>query len=197
MIFETIYYDKQTELLNLNLINMKKSILFGVLAFFAISAMGIQDATAQNDDTKNQNSGTTLVNPKKAKPAPTNVDQAPGTDKTNGCCDKKNCGSKKVNPDPKAAKSATNDPNGKVKKATKEPTPERAAKSATNDPNGKVKKATKEPTPEKAAKSATNDPNGKVKKATKEPTPEKAPLNPTSKKNPKQKKSTNASKAEK
>ena len=28
---------------------MKKSILFGALAFFAISAMGIQDANAQNE----------------------------------------------------------------------------------------------------------------------------------------------------
>ena len=56
---------------------MKKSILFGALAIFAISALSIHDATAQNVDKKAKKAETTTVTEKKAQPEATTVTQEP------------------------------------------------------------------------------------------------------------------------
>ena len=66
---------------------MKKSILFGALAFFAISALGIQDATAQNVELKTKKSGTTAVVEKKENPTLSTDTQKPVEQKKAECCD--------------------------------------------------------------------------------------------------------------
>ena len=76
---------------------MKKSILFGALAFFAISALGIQDANAQNDASKNKKAESTeAVCPKKEKPAATTVEQTPVKEKKADCCSEKKADCKKA-----------------------------------------------------------------------------------------------------
>lgn len=68
--------------------NMKKSILFGVLAFFAVTAMGIQNANAQEVKVKKAEKATT-VSVEKQKPSTTTADQAPVKQKKDDCCDSK------------------------------------------------------------------------------------------------------------
>lgn len=76
---------------------MKKSILFGALAFFAISALGIQEANAQNAETKIKKTDITSVKEEKeAKPAPNAVMQEPVKQRKDDCC-----ADKKVAPDKK------------------------------------------------------------------------------------------------
>lgn len=68
---------------------MKKSILFGALAIFAISALGIQDANAQNVEAKAKKAESTAVVEKKEKPAATTVEQTPVKEKKADCCAEK------------------------------------------------------------------------------------------------------------
>ena len=68
---------------------MKKSILFGALAIFAMSALGIQDATAQNADTKAKKAETTTMTEKKTQPEASNVAQEPVKQKKGDCCAEK------------------------------------------------------------------------------------------------------------
>ncbi len=92
---------------------MKKSILFGALAFFAVSAMGIQDANAQEVKVKKAENATT-VTVEKQTPSSTTVAQEPVKQKKDDCCaDKKVsaekkkgdcCSEKNVNCDKKKAK---------------------------------------------------------------------------------------------
>ena len=81
---------------------MKKSILFGALAFFAVSAMGIQDANAQNEVKVNAKKAET-VSQKQEKTTTTAVSQEPVKKKDDCCADKKTdqkkgdcCADKKV-----------------------------------------------------------------------------------------------------
>ena len=125
---------------------MKKSILFGALAFFAISVLGIQDATAQTVDTKNKKSETTLANPKKEKPDPTNVDKTTTTTATTtttkeqkACCaEKKDCSQKDCD-----RKNAKNDPkaNASVKKGSTKADKD-VMKPSTKNEAKKAKKGT-------------------------------------------------------
>ena len=74
---------------------MKKSILFGALAFFAVSAMGIQDANAQEVKVKKAENATT-VTVEKQTPSSTTVAQEPVKQKKDDCCaDKKVSAEKK------------------------------------------------------------------------------------------------------
>ena len=68
---------------------MKKSILFGALAIFAMSALSIQDATAQNADTKAKKAETTTMTEKKTQPEASNVAQEPVKQKKGDCCAEK------------------------------------------------------------------------------------------------------------
>ena len=80
---------------------MKKSILFGALAFFAISAMGIQNAAAQEVDTKAKKAESKAVAvEKKDAPSATTVRQEPVKEKKADCC-----ADKKVAKDEKTVKS--------------------------------------------------------------------------------------------
>lgn len=102
---------------------MKKSILFGALAMFAIGAMSIQDANAQNADVKSKKAETT-VSANAEKAAPSAVKQEPVKQKKDECCGAKAaapvqkkgecCGAKAAAPDQKkgeccGAKAATAD----------------------------------------------------------------------------------------
>ena len=88
---------------------MKKSILFGALAFFAVSAMSIENANAQTP-VKVKKAETTEVSKKSQAPSTTTVKQEP-VKKADDCCadkkvsaDKKNvdcCADKKVSADKK------------------------------------------------------------------------------------------------
>ena len=87
---------------------MKKSILFGALAFFAISAMGIQDANAQNE-VKVKKAETTAVSEEQGKPSTSTVSQVPVKQKKDDCCAEKKeakdcCAEKKVSADKKDSK---------------------------------------------------------------------------------------------
>ena len=92
---------------------MKKSILFGALAFFAVSAMGIQDANAQEVKVKKAENAT-AVSVEKQTPSSTTVAQEPVKQKKDDCCaDKKVsaekkkgdcCAEKNVSADKKKAK---------------------------------------------------------------------------------------------
>ena len=98
---------------------MKKSILFGALAFFAISAMGIQNAAAQEVDTKAKKAESKAVAvEKKDAPSATTVRQEPVKEKKADCCAEKKaeckkadakkadcCADKKVAKDEKTVKS--------------------------------------------------------------------------------------------
>lgn len=72
---------------------MKKSILFGALAFFAVSAMSIQDANAQNEE-KAKAKKIESVSEKQEKAAPVKVAQEP-VKKKDGCCAEKKVSSEK------------------------------------------------------------------------------------------------------
>lgn len=68
---------------------MKKSILFGVMAMFAIGALSIQTANAQNVEVKVKKAETAKVSTKAETPSATTVAQEP-VKKTDDCCaDKK------------------------------------------------------------------------------------------------------------
>lgn len=71
---------------------MKKSILFGALAFFAVSAMSIQDANAQNEEKTNAKK-VEVMNEKQEK-APVKVAQEP-VKKNSDCCAEKNVSAEK------------------------------------------------------------------------------------------------------
>ena len=71
---------------------MKKSILFGALAFFAVSAMSIQDANAQNEE-KAKVKKVESVSEKQEKAAPVKVAQEPV--KKDDCCAEKKVSSEK------------------------------------------------------------------------------------------------------
>jgi hypothetical protein len=74
---------------------MKKSILFGALAMFAIGALSIQDANAQNAEVKSKKAETTVVKSEK-QPTASTVAQEPVKQKKDDCCaDKKACAEKK------------------------------------------------------------------------------------------------------
>lgn len=105
---------------------MKKSILFGALAFFAVSAMSIENANAQTP-VKVKKAETTEVSKKSQAPSTTTVKQEP-VKKTDDCCadkkvsaDKKNadcCADKKVSADKKFSTDKKVKADGKrVKKA--------------------------------------------------------------------------------
>ena len=68
---------------------MKKSILFGALAMFAIGAMSIQDANAQNAEVKSKKAETTVVKSEK-QPTASAVAQEPVKQKKDDCCAEKN-----------------------------------------------------------------------------------------------------------
>lgn len=101
---------------------MKKSILFGALAIFAISALSIQNVNAQTPEKKADSKSVEQVTEKSKTPAVTTVGQEP-VQKKGDCCqgkkacaDKKKggdcCADKKVGTDEKSVKSE-----GKVIKA--------------------------------------------------------------------------------
>lgn len=73
---------------------MKKSILFGALAFFAVSAMSIQDVNAQNEEKANAKK-IESVSEKQEKAAPVKVAQEPVKKKDDCCADKKVSAEKK------------------------------------------------------------------------------------------------------
>lgn len=76
---------------------MKKSILFGALAFFAISAMGIQNATAQDVDTQAKKAGSKAITvEKKDASTTTAVKQEPVKEKKADCCAEKKTEVKKA-----------------------------------------------------------------------------------------------------
>lgn len=74
---------------------MKKSILFGALAFFAVSAMSIQDANAQNEE-KAKVKKVESVSEKQEKAAPVKVAQEPVKKKDDCCAEKKVSSEKKA-----------------------------------------------------------------------------------------------------
>lgn len=79
---------------------MKKSILFGAVVFFALSAMGIQNANAQNAEVDSKKAGTTAVSEKSEKQVTTPVAQEPVKQKKDDCCsDKKISADKKKTAD--------------------------------------------------------------------------------------------------
>ena len=81
---------------------MKKTILLGVMAMFAIGAMSIQTANAQNAEVKVKKAEAAKVTTKAEKPSTTTVAQEP-VKKTDDCCaDKKISADKKVRADRKA-----------------------------------------------------------------------------------------------
>ncbi len=73
---------------------MKKSILFGALAFFAISALGVTNATAQNADSKSDKTKTTTISVKEDVASSTTIAQEPVKKKDDCCADKKGCDKK-------------------------------------------------------------------------------------------------------
>ena len=74
---------------------MKKSILFGALAFFAVSAMSIQDANAQNEE-KTKVKKVESVSEKQEKAVPVKVAQEPVKKKDDCCAEKKVSSEKKA-----------------------------------------------------------------------------------------------------
>ena len=103
---------------------MKKSILFGALAIFALGAMSIQDVNAQNAEVKAKGKKIETASENQVKPAATTVAQDPVNQKKDDCCaDKKACTEKKEGKDCCAEK--------KVKKAEK--TVKAASKEAKTD----------------------------------------------------------------
>ena len=126
---------------------MKKSILFGALAFFAVSAMGIQDANAQEVRVKKAENAT-AVSVEKQKPSSTTVAQEPVKQKKDDCCADKNvsadkkkgdcCSEKNVNCDKKKAKGEGFKAEGKKAKKV-----EMKARKETNDAKKKAEKAEK------------------------------------------------------
>lgn len=74
---------------------MKKSILFGALVFFAVSAMSIQDVNAQNEEKVSAKKVET-VSSKQEKAAPVKVAQEPVKKKDDCCADKKVSSEKKA-----------------------------------------------------------------------------------------------------
>lgn len=78
---------------------MKKSIIFGALAFFAISAMSVQNVQAQ-DNTKKNTPTTSAAAQKPAKPVvTTNQESKPTASKAcdaKKCADAQNCTAKKA-----------------------------------------------------------------------------------------------------
>ena len=80
---------------------MKKSILFGALAMFAIGALSIQNANAQTP-VKVKKAETTTVSETADTPNATTVKQEPVKQKKDDCSDsKKVCAEKKVSTDKK------------------------------------------------------------------------------------------------
>lgn len=65
---------------------MKKSILFGALAFFAFGALSIQDVNAQNNEVKQETKKVATVNEKEKAPAATTTMQEPVKQKKDECC---------------------------------------------------------------------------------------------------------------
>ena len=87
---------------------MKKSILFGALAFFAVSAMGIQDANAQEVKVKKAENATT-VTVEKQTPSSTTVAQDPVKQKKDDCCADKKVSAEKKKGDCCAEKNVSAD----------------------------------------------------------------------------------------
>ena len=85
---------------------MKKSILFGALAMFAIGAMSIQEVNAQNE-VKVKKAETTTVKEKQEKPSAVTVTQEPVKKKDDCCADKKLATDKKESKDCCADKKKT------------------------------------------------------------------------------------------
>ncbi len=89
-----------------NFCTMKKTILLGVMAMFAIGAMSIQTANAQNAEVKVKKVEAAKVTTKTETPSTTTVAQEP-VKKTNDCCaDKKVSADKKENAECCDAKKA-------------------------------------------------------------------------------------------
>ena len=65
---------------------MKKSILIGALAFFAFSALSIQDVNAQNSEVKQEAKKAIKVEEKEKTPAATTTMQEPVKQKKDECC---------------------------------------------------------------------------------------------------------------
>ena len=118
---------------------MKKSILFGALAFFAISAMSIQNVNAQVKEEKQETKKAVKMAEKEQAPAATM--QEPVKEKKGDCCaekkDVKHEGEKNVKSDEKNIKLEGKKMKYDGKKDHKHP------KHATK-PEGQVKKEQKE-----------------------------------------------------
>lgn len=85
---------------------MKKTILFGVMAMFAIGALSIQTANAQNADVKVKKSEAAKVSTKTETPSTTTITQEP-VKKTDDCCaDKKISADKNKKAECREAKKA-------------------------------------------------------------------------------------------
>ena len=74
---------------------MKKSILFGALAIFALSAMSIQDVNAQNAEVKAKGKKIETASDNQVKPAATTAAQVPVKQKKGDCCADKKSDQKK------------------------------------------------------------------------------------------------------
>lgn len=85
---------------------MKKSILFGALAFFAVSAMSIENANAQTP-VKVKKAETTEVSKKSQAPSTTTVKQEPVKKADDCCADKKANADKKFSTDKKKVNAET------------------------------------------------------------------------------------------
>ena len=77
---------------------MKKSILFGALAMFAISALSIQTVNAQTPEKK-ADSKSVQVTEKSKTPTVTTIGQEPVQKKGDCCQEKKACADKKKGAD--------------------------------------------------------------------------------------------------
>lgn len=109
---------------------MKKSILLGALAFFAVSAMSIQDANAQTE-VKVKKAETTAVSEKQDNPTTTTITQEPVKQKKADCCAEKKeakdcCAEKKVSVDKKESKECCSEKKDEKKASAVKPRAKKA-----------------------------------------------------------------------
>ncbi len=131
---------------------MKKSILFGALAFFAVSTLSIQEANAQNE-VKTISKKVEAVNEQQNKPSAVKVEQEPvkqcdakkvscNKEKAGNCCEgKKVAADKKKTDDCCADKKAMKAGEKKVKSEGKKLQKEAAKPNASKAKKTSVKSA--------------------------------------------------------
>ena len=147
---------------------MKRSILFGVLAMFAVSALSIQNLNAQNEDDKTNNNSTQAIIQPKDKPQ----DNGEKTIKKDGDNKKPTQAINETKPKPQVDASKDADKNsqdGKKDGTIQKEDPKAPAMRSAN-PNGKNDvKANKTDKPKRPKlikeKKAKNDAKAEEKKA--------------------------------